>query len=278
MSFQDKFIAFVDILGFSEATRIAESDPARLSQLVKLTELLGRNDGQGHKICPGSKYISEDLGFKLTQISDCVVVSTEVSPAGVIRLITHCFGLTLLLLDEGELTRGFITRGNIYHTDTQFIGTGYINAYGGEREVSFLTTNELSLGTPFIQLDSDVVAYVRANDDGCVRKMFDRVTKSDGTNTAIWPFDRLATIPSAAIDESFDPKGWKLEIQKSIAYGLKNLAAFEAAESAATTERAKAQIRIFKNEMRKVIERLEHRSQQVDHMITTGVIPYGTII
>src|SRR6267378_3569937 len=78
---------------------------------------------------PFAARVRADLDFRLTQISDCVVVSTEISPAGVINLVNRCWGAVIRLLQNGLMCRGYITRGRIFHTETQVIGTGYQRAY-----------------------------------------------------------------------------------------------------------------------------------------------------
>ena len=52
------------------------------------------------------------------------------------NLISHCWGVVITFLQHGIMCRGHITRGRIHHTEIQFIGTGYQNAYEAERQVS----------------------------------------------------------------------------------------------------------------------------------------------
>src|SRR5690242_13343286 len=128
--YQDKFIAFVDILGFSELVMKSEAggDGAPDAKyILDLTGKLGSAKERDHFAkygpthCPCAPYLSKDLDFRVTQISDCVVISAEVSPAGVINLLQHCFGIAIQILQAGHLCRGYITRGSIVHTDKQFI-------------------------------------------------------------------------------------------------------------------------------------------------------------
>jgi hypothetical protein len=159
VGFEDKFIAFVDILGFSEMVRAAEANGDDLSPLLDLTRLLTAPSQAKHiasgraSVCPHWRRTSPDLSFKVTQISDCVVFSSEVSPAGIINLMSCCFEIALSFLQKGFLCRGCLTRGNIYHTDNQFIGSGYMEAYSGETKVSIFKLDDQERGTPFIQLE-----------------------------------------------------------------------------------------------------------------------------
>jgi len=139
MEFKDKFIAFVDILGFKKLVEAAETGTGMpLSNLLEALKEFGVPEDRkiyeqyGPRVCPNSPYIHRDLDFRLTQISDCVIISSEVSPAGVINLVGHCWGAVIQVLTKGIMCRGYITRGSVYHTDAQIIGSGYQKAYGKE--------------------------------------------------------------------------------------------------------------------------------------------------
>ncbi|AFP20486.1 hypothetical protein KVP06_12995 [Geobacter sulfurreducens] len=136
MKYEDKFIAFVDVLGFKSMVEASESGLGMaLPELMECLSKLGKQedkeifDRYGARTCPESRFIQKNLNFELTQISDCVIVSSEVSPAGVINLISHCWGAVIELLVRGIMCRGYITRGAIYHHKGQVIGSGYQKAY-----------------------------------------------------------------------------------------------------------------------------------------------------
>lgn len=198
MEFKDKFVAFVDILGFKQMVEAAENGEGRgLAELRELQADLGHAHGaasirkHGPRICPASPRIAQDLDFQATQISDCVVVSAEVSPAGAIALVNHCWGAAITLLTKGVLVRGYITRGRIFHDGYDVIGTGYQSAYDRERGVTAFRRNADERGTPFVEVDRAVCEYVDQQGDACVREMFGRSVKHDGEVTALFPFKRL---------------------------------------------------------------------------------------
>ena len=177
MEFKEKFIGFVDILGFKELVQASEGGTGKpLLELLEMLKKLGSLEDRkqfnkyGPTICPESTYVKRDLDFQLTQVTDCVIVSSEVSPAGVINLINHCWDVVIKLLKEGIMCRGYITRGSIYHTDTQFLGSGYQEAY--EKEVTAFKCEADERGTPFVEVDPVVCNYVRNSDDECVKKCF----------------------------------------------------------------------------------------------------------
>lgn len=215
MQFEDKFIAFIDVLGFKDMVDKAESGTGMsLQEVLQLLSCLGTSEDSskflkyGHTTCPDSIAIRKDLNFKVTQISDCVIVSSEVSPAGVINLVSHCWSAVFKLLMKGIMCRGYITRGSIFHTDGQVIGTGYQNAYSKESRVTAFKIEADERGTPFVEIDSIVNEYVASSGDSCVQEMYSRMVKTVDGLTALFPFKRLShsfVISSFEVN-NFDPE------------------------------------------------------------------------
>lgn len=281
MKSTEKFIAFVDIVGFTNMVRAAEINGGDLTLAFEMARALGSSSdadkvrSSGHFICPQAPYLEKGVRFEVTQISDCVIVSSEVSPAGLITLVHHCFTAAMTVVSKGGLCRGVISKGNIFHEAGQFLGTGYMDAFHAERSVAFRQANISETGTPFIQLDPSVVSYAHEQDDGCVRSMFERMTVTDGTYTAIDPFRALANIPAALITADFDPMKWKASIARSLGYRMSTLAAYEAADTEVPGEKERTKIRHYKRGLEEAIARLRAKEARVDEMISTGRIPYG---
>lgn len=212
--FKDKFIGFVDVLGFKSIVKAAESGSGMsLPELLELLKELGTPEDREHHIkygpitCPESRYIQRHLDFQVTQISDCVVVSSEVSPAGVINLVNHCWGAVIGLLTKGVMCRGYITRGSVHHTGDQIIGSGYEEAYSREAEVAAFKRKADERGTPFVEVDPVVCNYIRHHGDRCVKEMFCRYVKEDENVTALFPFKRLShSFIFAGFGQTFNPE------------------------------------------------------------------------
>lgn len=211
VEFTDKFIGFVDIMGFKSLVQAAHDHKGpNLVDLTQAVEALGTEaDAQhirtyGPTICPLARRIRKDLDFRIKQASDCVIVSAEVSPAGAINLISHCWTAQFKLLRMGLLCRGCIKRGPIYHTETHQIGPGLNDAVESEKLVSVFKQEADERGTPFIEVGPEVVQYVEEQGDQCVKEMFSRHVKHDGLLTALFPFKRLnhsfAIIPGVPFD------------------------------------------------------------------------------
>ncbi|RAK08993.1 hypothetical protein C8C77_1159 [Halanaerobium saccharolyticum] len=190
---KEKFIAFIDILGFKHKIELVENNNGlTLKKLKNIIKCLGSDKDvekykkNGPEICPESNYINDDLDFKITRVSDCIIVSSEISPVGLINLMSYCCGSIFELLSKGIMCRGYILKGNIYHTNSSdeeeglFLGTGYQRAYEKER------------GTPFVEIDSEICNYIETMEDPCVKKMFNRFVLSDDNVTALFPFKKLS--------------------------------------------------------------------------------------
>lgn len=196
--FTEKFIGFVDILGFKAMTHAAENGGTpSLAEIMKLTTKMGSKADLaeyrrvGPISCPDAPCIRKDMDIQITQISDCVIVSTEISPAGVINLVWHSWSVCMRLLGDGIMLRGYLERGSVYHDDQTVIGSGYIDALKRESEVSVFKQAADERGTPFIEVDPEVVSYVERCGDACVKEMFWRMAKKDGDLVALFPFQRL---------------------------------------------------------------------------------------
>jgi len=199
MEFKDKFIGFIDILGFKQLVKAAESGTGiPLKELLAMLKEFGSTEQRtkfekyGPTTCPQAKHHQRDLDFRITQISDCTIVSSEVSPAGVINLINHCGGSIVGLMVKGIMCRGYITRGLVYHTEDQVIGSGYQMAYENEANVDAFKRTADERGTPFVEIDPVVCNYVKNCGDSCVKEMFSRHVKDDGDVVALFPFKMLA--------------------------------------------------------------------------------------
>ncbi len=192
--FKDKFVAFIDVLGFKSLVQAAESGTGMpLNELLDLLKALGspqeraRFDRRGPTICPESVYLQRNLDFQISQVSDCAIISAEISPAGVVNLGGFCWGVVLRLLQRGIMCRGYITRGLIFHTDQQVIGSGYQRACENEKNVNAFKREANERGTPFVEVDRVVCDYVTQYGDCCVKEMFGRFVKDDGAVVALFP-------------------------------------------------------------------------------------------
>lgn len=228
--FKEKFVGYLDILGFKDMVKKAENGTGRpLPEILGILKTLGSFDRIkdfneiGPTVCPGSPHLQRDLDFKITQLSDCAIVSSEVSPAGLINLVDHFSGVVLgLLTRHGVLCRGYITLGNVYHSENQIIGSAYQEAYSKEVEVTAFKRGADERGTPFVEIDSKICDYVKKCDDEHVKKMFSNMVKNDGEIVALFPFNRLSTpisIGGGSFGGKLDPEKGK-ESNRNLRKGI----------------------------------------------------------
>lgn len=109
-TFSDRFIGFIDFCGFKSMVTQSERGEGRsVEEIQELLSLLGNKSvveayrARGPRTCPRSACLDKHLSFQLTQVSDSAVVSAEISPAGVINLVSQMWGASLGLLFKGAL-------------------------------------------------------------------------------------------------------------------------------------------------------------------------------
>jgi hypothetical protein len=129
-NFEDSFIAFIDILGFSNRVMAIknENDFREISKLVAGKELIA-------DVLDTNKDILN--GFKTTSVSDSLIISVPCTISGSaasMLLLLHQIQY-IFLLNFKTLLRGYISEGSVYHKNNILFGPGYINAYNGERTI-----------------------------------------------------------------------------------------------------------------------------------------------
>ena len=199
LQYTEKFIAFLDVLGWQSLVRA--SDKGRglsLGELCEILDELGKPADREHfekygpTTCPQAPRIRKDIDFCITRFSDSALISAEVSSAGLINLVSYCSRACTGLLSKGVMCRGCIKRGRIYHTSEYQIGAVLNDVVEWEKKhVSIFKKDADEHGTPFIEIDMDVVQYVSNQPDKCVKEMFPRFVEMDRDLTAIFPFKRL---------------------------------------------------------------------------------------
>lgn len=133
IEFEDRAVAFVDVLGFKSLVERAASSNEALNQLSELVALL---EGVVPKL---DKTVDSDIPQHLIPrhncISDCIILSAPVSDEartnynGLEVVIMRVIQLTHFFLDAGYLVRGGISVGKVWHTDSNIVGPAYQEAY-----------------------------------------------------------------------------------------------------------------------------------------------------
>src|ERR1700683_4416881 len=103
--YDDRYCAFVDILGFRQLIESLSKDP---EQVAALRNVLRRV----HSPPTGAKEV-----VRAQSISDAVALSAEVNVEGLSAMFRILTFLSIDLLCQGFLVRGAVVKGPLYHDD-----------------------------------------------------------------------------------------------------------------------------------------------------------------
>lgn len=134
--YTERFVAFLDVLGFSELIRRSALDPPEISldDIISALDIPGPAK-EGMLIIGTVGDISKS-DHRIKQFSDCIVISTEPTEAGLLYLVHHIEKIGFSLLKLGFLCRGGITKGQIFHDKNVVLGPAMIKTYKLEKETA----------------------------------------------------------------------------------------------------------------------------------------------
>lgn len=125
--YEERIVAFIDILGFSNIIKSTVSSERELNNLgAALTYV--------HNYFNEIRAEYEDpLILQLSQFSDSIVISVEMKHSlEMTAIFKHLKMIQINLLYRNILLRGGIVKGKLIHTDDLLLGPGMINAYNLE--------------------------------------------------------------------------------------------------------------------------------------------------
>ena len=151
VAFEDRAVAFIDVLGFRALTSAAVSDPAtleRLGNLVALLESAVPTLDRDVSVSVPTALVPQHL-----YVSDSIILSAPISVTlngwshydGFSIIVMRAIQLTHAFAAEGYLVRGEVAIGKAWHTKANIVGPAYIEAYQTEQ----------SAGMPRILLTPD---------------------------------------------------------------------------------------------------------------------------
>jgi hypothetical protein len=153
----ERFVAFLDLLGFSNLVEAAEQGGA---QLTRLQDVLGSF----------SKTLSNNpsTDSRFSYFSDCIVITSDASPQALLDLFQSIHTLTANLLQEDVFVRGAITRGWAFHDERYVYGTAVSRAVRLEEKVAVYLRTLLS---PEVYeyakaTGSDFLHWIERDEDG----------------------------------------------------------------------------------------------------------------
>lgn len=184
---EERFVAFLDILGFTEIVNLIEADQSttnlgleRLKSVLNFMneETYDPNYSAGLPVYTETEagLIESELGDpRLTYVSDCIIISTEPTLDGFKALSRKIHKITADLAFDGIFCRGAISKGKLYHRDRMLFGSSYIKAYKLEAAAKNprviidpeilqffdLSDGKMPLGPIFFGRDTDDFYYQR---------------------------------------------------------------------------------------------------------------------
>jgi hypothetical protein len=170
--YEDRYVAFIDILGFSDLIlrTLGTSPTVSVDDVVRALEV--PEEVQLDGIILGRIGDISAARHTLTAFSDSIAISTIASEQGLMNLLFHVRAIVFRLLRVGFLCRGGIARGLAYHLEGKIFGPAVLEAYKLENHVAEvprvilqpeIVETGLHAEPPVDQL---FARMVRPNDDG----------------------------------------------------------------------------------------------------------------
>jgi hypothetical protein len=130
MPYAQRYVAFLDILGFSEIVRETDRDTLlnRFDALAKTLEEINSREDE----------LDDVVGcdFQFQSFSDSIVMSSNATTEGLFYLLLAVRRLALNLLGNRLLMRGAVAKGKLHHVGSVMFGPAFLNAYRIEHEIA----------------------------------------------------------------------------------------------------------------------------------------------
>jgi hypothetical protein len=131
--YSERYVAFVDILGFSAHVRQSEHSLSEAQKLVNIMDRIS-NRWADKGLLITHTVLGDD--FKSQSFSDCTVLSEAATPKGLHYLLLMVTQFALDLLANGFLFRGGIAKGALHHSNNAVFGPAFLRAYDLEKNVA----------------------------------------------------------------------------------------------------------------------------------------------
>jgi hypothetical protein len=127
--FEERFVAFVDILGFWHLVGRMKKDRRLFTTIRDALNIIGNQSRQFRQY----RAQRGESDLRMTAFSDCYVVSGRISAW---RVLAGVQALGATLLSQGILCRGAVVKGAAYHRGRVLFGPAVIEAYKLENRVA----------------------------------------------------------------------------------------------------------------------------------------------
>lgn len=143
--YEDKIIAFIDILGWSDLLHSSSKNESLLSSIDSVAEA----NAELSQFTPQLNKTTNDLYNKFnlpslagecdiqcTHFSDTLVFSSSPNVLSTATLVATIIGHVQVLLRAGYYVRGAVTRGQLHHTRSSLYGPALVRAYQIEQKIA----------------------------------------------------------------------------------------------------------------------------------------------
>lgn len=133
VNFEDRAVAFIDVLGFRALVSGASESEKQLKQLTELVHLLSSAVPTLDKSVEAS--VASHLIPKHIYISDCIILSAPLTDTdresydGLSIVVMRAIQLTHYFLKSGYLIRGGVSVGKVWHANSNIVGPAYQEAF-----------------------------------------------------------------------------------------------------------------------------------------------------
>lgn len=135
-AYRNRYVAFVDILGFEGLIDLSIASPQKIS-LQEIIEALKFTPPAGQdKIVLGRIGDISNSNHQMSSFSDNIFISTDPTNNGLIHIIHHVQQVSFKLFKLGFYCRGGLTKGLCYHHNDIVFGPAVIEAHKIEKEES----------------------------------------------------------------------------------------------------------------------------------------------
>lgn len=147
----ERYVVFLDLLGFKYEVVQAENDPRRWPRVQEALHLVKDT------LCE-----TPEVDMRLTSFSDCIVMSAARTALGLSEVIASVEMLTFNLLQHDFLVRGGFTAGSAHHDRDFVFGTAVNRAYLLESDT------EKGARHPMVLVSPEVMDDVKGHGKACV--------------------------------------------------------------------------------------------------------------
>lgn len=153
--YEKRFVAFIDILGFTEKVNESRSDASieeQLNRCMKFIEEIRQIKTEAFGIDTKNDEI------QISTFSDSIVISyPEKHPGGLFDILMTISNLSCSLAFEGFFVRGGLAYGDLYHNNRICYGPAFLSAYELEQIAVY----------PRVILEKGIIEKCVSNPDAC---------------------------------------------------------------------------------------------------------------